>query len=61
MSEERKQRIAIALAEEIGRQRVTSPRLDIISLAAAVDAALDASSAFDEGRTPEELNASNDD
>lgn len=61
MSEERKQRIAIALAAEINRQSVVAPRLDIISLAAAVDAALDASSSFDEGRTPEELNASNDD
>jgi len=61
MSEERKQRIAIALAAEINRQGVVAPRLDIISLAAAVDAALDASSSFDEGRTPEELNASNDD
>ena len=61
MSEERKQRIALALAAEIHRQGVVAPRLDIASLAAAVDAALDASGSFDEGRTPEELNASNDD
>jgi len=61
MSEERKQKIALALAAEIKRQGVLIARLDLLKLAGAVDAALERPVSTDEGKTPDELNASNDD
>jgi hypothetical protein len=61
MSEERKQKIALALAAEIKRQGVMIARLDLMKLAGAVDGALESPASTDEGKTPDELNASNDD
>ena len=61
MSEDRKQKIAAVLAAEIKRQGALAPRLDLMKLAGAVDAGLDDPISTDEGKTPEELNASNDD
>ena len=61
MGEERKQKIALALAAEIKRQGVLIARLDLLKLAGAVDTALERPVSTDEGKTPDELNASNDD
>jgi hypothetical protein len=61
MGEDRKQKIATVLAAEIKRQGALTPRLDLMKLAGAVDAVLESPASSDEGKTPDELNASNDD
>ena len=61
MGEDRKQKIALTLAAEIKRQGVLIARLDLMKLAGAVDGVLDDPVSTDEGKTPDELNASNDD
>ena len=64
MGEERRRQIAMALDGELRRQSADTRRLDVTALAAAVDAALDGRMAavepIDEGKTPDELNAAND-
>ncbi|HVW92830.1 MAG TPA: hypothetical protein VHB74_09495 [Devosia sp.] len=57
MDEARLERILTAIALELNRQGVTA---DAEALAHAVEAAIDAPPPRDEGRTPDELNASND-
>lgn len=63
MAGDREQIIAQALGEELARQGKTG--IDVVALAAAVDAALtrqsEAPVAPEEGRSPDELNATNDD
>ena len=64
MSEERRRRIVEALSTELGRQLgALDRRIDLGALADAVEAELKASEGYstDEGKAPEELNASNDD
>ena len=61
MGEDRKQKIALTLAAEIKRQGVLIARLDLLKLAGAVDVSLDSPTSTDEGKSPDELNASNDD
>ena len=61
MDDDRRQKIAAALAAEIKRQGILAPRLDLQELAGAVDKALEGPASTDEGKTPDELNASNDD
>ena len=57
-------RAVMALNGEFRRQSADTQRLDVAALAAAVDAALDGRMAteepIDEGKTPDELNAAND-
>ena len=64
MGEERRRQIVMALNGEFRRQSADTQRLDVAALAAAVDAALDgrmaAEEPIDEGKTPDELNAAND-
>ncbi len=64
MGEERKQQIIAALTGELQRQSADTRRLDLGALAAAVDAALNGPPAdagpIDEGKTPDQLNAAND-
>jgi hypothetical protein len=57
MSEARLQRVLTAIALELRRQGVEA---DSEALARAVEAVLDAPPPRDEGKTPDELNASND-
>lgn len=58
----RRQAIVTALTAELERQAQTgATRIDIQSLADAVDTALDPAPPVAEGRRPSELNATNDD
>jgi len=58
----RRQAIATAIAAELERQaRAGEPRVDVEALAEAIDEALDPPPPANEGRRPEELNATNDD
>ena len=64
--DERKQKILAALADEIQRQAETDlEQIDLVALAVAIDRALGGDGLMpgdpiDDGKTPEELNASND-
>ena len=54
--------IAMAIAAELDRQGSDAAvRVDIEALAEAIDAALDSPPPADEGKRPEDLNATNDD
>lgn len=58
----RRQVIATAIAAELARQaREGAGRVDVDALAAAIDDALLPDLPTDEGRRPDELNATNDD
>lgn len=58
----RRQIIATAIAAELERQGIGSAeRIDIDALAGAVEQALGTSAPEDEGKRPDELNATNDD
>lgn len=58
---ERRQVIAAAITAELERQaRAGAPRIDVDELARAIEEAL-APSPEEEGRRPDELNATNDD
>jgi hypothetical protein len=58
---DRRQAIATAIAAELERQALAGHvRVDVQSLASAVDEALDPSPPTGEGKRPEELNATND-
>ena len=58
----RRQAIVTALTAELERQGLSGePRVDIESLASAIDEALDPTPPASEGRHPDELNATNDD
>lgn len=58
----RQRTIATAIAAELERQaRDGAPRVDVDALAAAIDDALDPPAPANEGRHPDELNATNDD
>lgn len=63
--DERKQKILDAINAEVARQQPPEGTvLDLVALAAAIDAALGGDKvmpgAYDDGREPEELNAAND-
>jgi len=59
---DRRSVIAAAIAAELQRQaNGDAVRIDIEALAGAVDAALVPTTPFAEGRSPEQLNATNDD
>lgn len=59
---DRRQAIATAIAGELERQAQDGAvRIDIEALAEAIDIALDPPAPADEGRRPDELNATNDD
>ena len=59
---DRRQAIVTAISAELERQaRAGEPRVDIESLALAVEQALEPSAPANEGRRPDELNATNDD
>ena len=63
MGEDRKQQILAALTDELRRQSADMHRLDIVALAGAIDAALSnptSAGPIDEGKTPDQLNAAND-
>ena len=55
----RRQSIATAIAAELDRQGAGG--IDVDALAEAIEDALDAPAPADEGKHPEELNATNDD
>jgi hypothetical protein len=58
----RRQTIATAISAELERQaREGAARVDVDSLAAAIDEALTPDMPPSEGRRPEDLNATNDD
>lgn len=58
----RRQTIATAIARELERQGGDgAPGVDIEALADAIDLAIDTPPPADEGKRPEELNATNDD
>ena len=58
----RRQAIATAIRAELERQALAgAPRGDVDALATAIDEALDPPPPANEGRRPEELNATNDD
>ncbi len=58
----RRQIIATAIAAELKRQAdAGSSRVDVDAMAGAVDAALDPPAPVTEGRSPDQLNATNDD
>jgi hypothetical protein len=63
---ERRQRIEAVIAAELQRQAASgAARIDVGAMASAIDAALAAEEpsepALDDGRRPDELNATNDD
>ena len=58
MTTSRREQIAAAIASELKRQNVT---LDVDALVDAVEAALQPEGPTEEGRHPNELNATNDD
>ena len=63
MGEDRKQQILVALTDELRRQSADMHRLDVVALAAAIDTALAnpaSAGPIDEGKTPDQLNAAND-
>ncbi|RUT30323.1 hypothetical protein EMQ25_13515 [Arsenicitalea aurantiaca] len=65
MHEDRRERIASVIDQELQRQaRTSATRLDVSAMADAVDTALGGASLApgeaDEGKTPAELNSSND-
>lgn len=62
----RRERIEAVIAAELERQALTgATRIDVAAMADAIEAALaaeePAAPALDDGRRPEELNATNDD
>jgi hypothetical protein len=58
----RRRIIAAAISAELARQAEPGKTgIDIEAMAAAVDAALEAPARMDEGKRPNELNATNDD
>ncbi|MGB3336268.1 MAG: hypothetical protein WBA73_03720 [Devosia sp.] len=58
----RRQAIATAIKAELERQALAgAPRVDVDALAQAIDEALDPPPPANEGRHPDELNATNDD
>lgn len=58
----RRDTITTAITAELDRQaRDGAPRVDIDALAEAIEVALDTPGPADEGRHPDELNATNDD
>ena len=58
----RRQAIATAITAELERQALAgASRVDIDALAQAIDEALDPPPPANEGRHPDELNATNDD
>ena len=59
---DRRQAIATAIAAELERQALAgAARVDVEALASAIDEALDPAPPANEGRHPDELNATNDD
>lgn len=63
---ERRERIEAVIVAELERQAAAgAARIDVAAMAAAIEAALvagePAEPALDDGRRPEELNATNDD
>jgi hypothetical protein len=63
---ERRERIEAVIVAELERQAAAgAARIDVAAMAAAIEAALTAEEpaepALDDGRRPEELNATNDD
>ncbi|UYN99072.1 MAG: hypothetical protein KIT02_14230 [Devosia sp.] len=61
-SPHRHQAIVVALTAELERQaQAGASRIDVEALAGAVETAIDPAPPLSEGRSPDELNATNDD